>query len=134
MPYEQRVQWVDILRSKGVKVIFENGPILDEARHLYARGLIGLNWSSLDDLNCRAFELPAMKLAPVMNLVSDVGKFFIQGNHYLGFREMGEAVEQVMWLLEHSGSLSTMASDAYENVLPHTYDARVEQILKAAGF
>ena len=75
-----------------------------------------------------------MKLAPVMNLVSDVGKFFIQGNHYLGFREMGEAVEQVMWLLEHSGSLSTMASDAYENVLPHTYDARVEQILKAAGF
>ena len=34
MPYEQRVQWVDILRSKGVKVIFENGPILDEARHL----------------------------------------------------------------------------------------------------
>jgi spore maturation protein CgeB len=134
MPYEQRVQWVNELRKRDVSVIFENGPVFDEARALYNRGRIGLNWSSLDDLNCRAFELPAMKLAPVMNLVSDVGRFFDQGTHYLGFKSLPEAVEQVVWLKENPFVAQQMAERAYQNVLPHTYDARVTQILKETGF
>ena len=134
MPYEQRVQWVQELRKRGVSVIFENGPVFDEARALYNRGRIGLNWSSLDDLNCRAFELPAMKLAPVMNLVSDVGKFFTQGKHYIGFKGLPEAVENAVWLKEHPLEMNQMAEAAYQNVLPHTFDARVEQILQECGF
>lgn len=133
MPYEQRVQWVDILRSRGVKVIFENGPILDEARHLYARGSIGLNWSSLADLNCRAFELAAMKLCPVMNGVPDMYHF---DSDIFGdiFNTMDEAVEMVMLNSQYPELATTKADKAYRAVLPHTYDARVEQILKAAGF
>jgi len=34
-----------------------------------------------------------MKLAPVMNLVSDVGRFFKQGIHYQGFVGFSDAVE-----------------------------------------
>ena len=135
MPYEQRVQWVDILRSKGVKVIFENGPILEDARHLYACGKIGLNWSSLDDLNCRAFELPAMKLAPVMNRVTDISKFFKEGTDFMGFSSLGEAVEQVLYLVENPEFRLNMAEQAYQRVLSghHTYDDRIDQILKVVG-
>lgn len=134
MPYENRVQWVQQLRDRGVSVLFENGPVFDEARALYNRGKIGLNWSSLDDLNCRAFELAAMKLAPVMNLVSDIGLFFEQGIDYQGFKSMHEAVENVLWLKEHDRERNEMAEHAYKTVRPHTYDARVEQILKECGF
>lgn len=134
MPYESRVQWVQQLRDRGVSVIFENGPVFDEARQLYNRGRIGLNWSSLDDLNCRVFELAAMKLAPVMNLVSDIGLFFEQGTDYLGFKSMHEAVENVLWLKNHDRERNEMAEHAYNKVKPHTYDARVTQILKECGF
>ena len=72
MPYQQRVEWVNALRSKGVRVAFENGPIFDEARDFYSKARIGLNWSSLDDLNARVFELMAMGLAPVLNRVTDL--------------------------------------------------------------
>ena len=129
-----RVQCIEELKKRGLNVFTENGPVFDEARAIYNRARIGLNWSTLDDLNCRAFELPAMKLAPVMNLVSDIGKFFVQGEHYLGFRELPEAIENVMWLKEHPLELNQLAERAYQNVLPHTFDARVEQILRTCGF
>lgn len=134
MPYEQRTQWVNQLRAKGLSVIFENGPIFDEARVAYNRGRIGLNWSSLNDLNARAFEIPAMKLAPVMNLVPDIGRFFDQGIHYQGFTNLQEAVEAVMWLKDNPGKCKDMADDAYKNVQGQTYDARIELLLEECGF
>jgi hypothetical protein len=134
MPYENRVLWVNELRKRGVSVIFENGPVFDEARALYNRGRIGLNWSSLDDLNCRAFELPAMKLAPVMNIVPDIGKFFVDGEDYLGFTSLSEAVEKVLWLKENPEKAHKIAEHGYNTVKPHTFDARIETILKECGF
>ena len=134
LQYPNREAWVSELRRRGVKVIAENGPVFDEARAMYNRGRIGLSWSSRDDLIARAFELPAMKLAPVMNLVPDVGRFFQQGEHYLGFGDLRGAVDRVMELMEHPSYISDLANTAYQNVLPHTYDARVEQILKECGF
>ncbi len=134
MPYENRVQWINELRNRGVSVIFENGPTFDEARTLYNRGKIGLNWSSMNDLNARTFELPAMKLAPVMNLVSDIGRFFEQGIHYSGFTNLSDAVENVVWLKEHPVECKKMAEEAYKNVQGQTYDARIEKILEECGF
>jgi spore maturation protein CgeB len=134
MPYENRVQWVNELRSRGMNVIFENGPVFDEARELYNRGRIGLNWSSMDDLNCRAFELPAMKICPVMNYVPDMQRFFEPDEDYLQFTTMREAIEKTMWAKLNPDLASAMAERAYQKVLPHTYDERVTQILKETGF
>lgn len=135
MPYEQRVQWVNELRKRGVSVIFENGPVFDEARALYNRGRIGLNWSSLLDLNCRVFELMAMKLCPVINRVPDLGEFFQKEYDYIEFdgNNLNSAVEAVMTAKEHPDWAEAVAQHAYKAVQPHTYDARVEQILKECG-
>lgn len=134
MPYQTRVEWVNALKARGVSVIFENGPVFDEARAAYARGSIGLDWSSMDDLNARAFELPAMKLAPVLNLVPDIGRFFDQGVHYEGFTDLREAVERVVWLKENPLEREAMAEQAYYKVAGQTYDARIGQILKECEF
>lgn len=133
MPYQQRVDWVNELRRKGVNVYMENGPVFEEAREIYNRAKIGLNWSSLDDLNCRAFELPAMKLYPIMNWVSDMGEFEFTKECGI-FRDLPTAVEEVMWAMEHPEEAKAQAELAYQKVLPHTYDARVEQILADCGF
>lgn len=134
LQYPKRELWVSELRKRGIKVIAENGPVFDEARALYNRGRIGMSWSSMDDLIARAFELPAMRLAPVMNIVPDIGKFFEQGIHYFGFTSLDEAIERVVWLKEHPVQARSLADEAYWNVLPHTYNKRVEQILIECGF
>lgn len=134
LQYGHREEWIRELRKRGISVIAENGPVFDEARQLYNRGKIGLNWSSLQDLNARAFELPAMRLAPVMNLVPDIGRFFEQGIHYQGFTNLNEAIERVVWLKEHPIKLNQMANEAYKNVQGHTYDARIDTVLQECGF
>lgn len=131
MPYEHRVQWVEALRAKGVSVLFENGPVFDEYREINNRARIGLNWSSLDDLNARAYELPAMKLAPVMNKVSDLER---SGIECATFTTLPEAVEAVMYLKEHDDARKELAELAYKSVLGQTYDSRISQIFKMAGF
>lgn len=133
MPYAQRVEWVNQLRARGVKVLFENGPVFDEAREMYNRGKIGLNWSSKDDLNCRAFELPALKLFPVTNWVTDMKEYPI-GMFGHVFTTMDEAIEIVVWAKEHPEEAKREAEFAYNVVKPHTYDARVQTILEECGF
>lgn len=133
MPYPQRVEWINELKRHGVKVHMENGPIFDEARALYNRAKIGLNWSSMNDLNCRAFELPAMKLYPVMNYVSDIGEFDFH-EHCGIFRDLPSAVDEVLWAMNNPKNAQELAEEAYQAVLPHTFDERVAQILRESGF
>jgi spore maturation protein CgeB len=112
-------------------VLFENGPVFDEYREINNRARIGLNWSSLDDLNARAYELAAMKLAPVMNVVTDLDA---SGIECATFRTLPEAVEAVMYLKEHDDKRLELAGDAYRSVQGQTYDARISQIFKEVGF
>lgn len=133
MPYPERIQWVNALRERGVSVIFENGPVYDEARALYNRGRIGLNWSSMKDLNARAFELAAMKLYPVVNHVPDMDLH--PCFKYFGYyRSMDAAIANVNWAVNHRGEAEGLAEQVYKDIQGQTYDARVNQILKECGF
>ncbi len=133
MPYENRVQWVNELRKRGVSVLFENGPVFDEYREMNNRARIGLNWSSMDDLNARAFELPAMGLAPVMNFVPDLSLFDFYKSTLI-FNNLNEAIEQVLWLKTHPVEQEALAKSAYQEVQGQTYDARIQQIFTECGF
>ena len=131
LPYEHRVQWVAALRAKGVSVLFENGPVFDEYREMNNRARIGLNWSTLDDLNARAYELAAMKLAPVMNIVSDLER---SGIECATFTTLPQAVEAVVFLKENDKARNELAELAYRSVQGETYDKRVQTIITMAGF
>jgi hypothetical protein len=133
--YEHRNRLVNALRSKGRSVIYELGPIFDEYRQLNCRAKIGLNWSSLQDLNARAMELLAMERIAVMNRVPDM-KFvgMEDGKHFLGFDTLEEAISQVDWALSHEEEAKVIAKQGREFVLAnHTYDIRVNEILKTVG-
>lgn len=135
MAYPNRVEWVNRLRAEGIFVAFENGPIFDEYRELANSAVIGLNWSSLDDMVARVFEIMAMGLVPVINRVPDLKEFFIEDVHYLGFSGMDEAVAKVKWAKENSSDAAVIAENARKLVWNnnHTYDNRVNQIMKECG-
>jgi len=128
--YHHRNLLVDKLRKSGVKVYYDLGPSFDEARTIYNQAPIGLNWSSKEDLTARVFELLGMKRLAVVNRVPDLPKFFEDGKDLIAFNTLDEAVEKVLYYLKNEGEMEAIARQGHETVKPHTWDARVEQILE----
>lgn len=132
--YRQRDDLVNGLRSAGFTVNYDLGLIYDEYREANNKARVGLNWSSLQDLPARVFEVMAMKMVCLTNRVPDLGLHFEEGKHYLGFSTVQEAVEKMGWIKNNPDKVTQIAQSAYELVVDqHTYDIRVDTILKTAG-
>jgi hypothetical protein len=130
LQYPQRTDLVNRLIAKGKRVYYDNGPVFDEYRELYCSSKIGLNWSSKMDLNARCFELLAMKVCAVMNLVPDLKTFFVPDDHFISFLDINEAETKILSLLENEDKRNEIAEAGYRKVQGHTYDARVQQMLE----
>lgn len=128
--YQNRNTLVEQLRARGVDVYYELGPCFDEARALYNQAPIGLNWSSLQDLTARVFELLGMRRLAVVNRVPDLDRFFVDGADVLAFDTLEEAVDKVLYALAHPDEAEAIANQGHETVQPHTWDARVTEILE----
>lgn len=134
--YPVRDEWVSRLQSKGVKINYRIGDIYDEYREENNKAWIGLNWSSLQDVTARVFEIMAMRLVPVINRLPGLDELgFEDGRHYLGFSNMDEAVEKVLWAKNNPDFAKQIALEAYQFVHNHdmTYDNRIRQILSEFG-
>lgn len=129
--YQQRNQLIDALRRNGIDVYYDLGPVFDEARALYNQAPIGLNWSSLQDLTARVFELLGMRRLAVVNRVPDLENFFEDGKHLIAFDSLPQAVESVVHYVENSKEATKIANAGHKAVKPHTWDARIDQILEA---
>jgi glycosyltransferase involved in cell wall biosynthesis len=130
LQYEQRTRLINKLVSRNKKVFYDIGVVFDEYRRVYNASKIGLNWSSLLDLNARCFELLAMGSCAVMNRVPDLPTFFTDGEHYVGFDDMDEAETKILQLLEDDDMREEISSAGHRKVQFHTYDARVQQMLE----
>lgn len=134
--YPQRDEWVRRLQGLGIKVNYRIGDIYDEYREENNKAWIGLNWSSLQDVTARVFEICAMKLVPIFNRLPGLDSLgFEEGRHYLGFSSMEEAVEKVLWAKNNRPFAEQIALGAYQfvNSKTHTWDNRVSQILHKTG-
>lgn len=128
-----RVQWIEELKKRGLNVYTENGAVFDEYREIANRARIGLNWSTMNDLNARWFETPAFGLPMVANRVPDAHLFLNEDEDFLTFDSLPEAIDKVLYLKDHPDQAEKIAKSGFDKIQPHTYDARVEQILKDCG-
>jgi spore maturation protein CgeB len=129
--YPQRTVLVDRLRQNGVKVYYDLGPCYDEARAIYNQAPIGINWSSKNDLTARVFELLGMRRLAVVNNVPDLPRFFRDGKDLVTFSSLEEATEKILHYLANEDQLQVIAGQGHETVKPHTWDARINQILES---
>ena len=133
--YAERDKLVNALRASGKNVYYDIGLIFDEYRELNNKATIGLNWSSLMDINARTFEMMAMKQVPVINRLPHFEELgFCENQNYLGFDTAEEGVAKVDWALSHPDEAEAIARSAYQLVHSrHTYEQRIEQIFAEAG-
>ena len=77
----------------------------------------------------------AMMQIPVINRLPHLDELGLEeGHHYLGFDSVEEAVEKVKWALNHENMAWAISLSAHNHVHEHhTYDLRVQQILKEMG-
>ena len=132
LQYEQRNEVVKRLKERGVNVFYEIGHVFDEYREINNKSKVGFNWSSLRDMNARVWELAAMGICAVQNTVPDMPRFFVDGDHYLGFGDARGAVEKVMDALFDDDLREEIGGNAYRKVTAgrHTWDDRVQEILE----
>lgn len=131
--YANRTKLVGQLRGKGYDVAYDVGPCYDDARSIYHSTRVGLNWSSLQDTTARVFEIMAFGIAPVLNHVPDLDAMFTEGEHFMGFDDVNEAVVHVGWCLNNPEVADKMGRQAREAVEPHSWDARMQTVLEEAG-
>lgn len=128
--YANRNLLVDRLMQNGVKVYYALGDVFDEARAIYNQAPVGINWSSKNDLTARVFELLGMRRLAVVNEVPDLPKFFRDGKDLVTFRGLHDAQEKILHYLANEDQLMAIAKQGHQTVQPHTWDARVSQILE----
>jgi hypothetical protein len=79
------------------------------------------------------FELMAMGIAPVLNRVPDLMSMFEDRQDFLGFDTEDQAVSLVTELLDDLEFADWVGRCARKAVEPHSWDARVQQILEDTG-
>ena len=134
LAYDHRVRLITVLSAMGLKIRHGIGDIFDEYRLAYNQSKIALSWSSLQDLPARVFEALGMGLPLVANRVPDMPTFFVDGEHYLGFSDITEAIFQVNRLMRDEDLRHQIADAGHRKVQPHTWDKRITQILSVCGF
>jgi len=135
LKYDKRENIVNRLRDRGLKVLYETGIVLDEYREINNKAKIGINQASLDDLNARAFEIPALGQIEIMTPVTDMQKprhsYFKRAYVY---NNTDEAVEQTLWCLNNLETAKEQLRLMRNEMKNETYEERVKFILKECGF
>jgi spore maturation protein CgeB len=134
--YPQRDGLVQALRGRDYKVLYELGIVYDEYREQNNSAYVGLNWSSLQDINARFFEAMAMKQVLVANRLPHIEELGLEEDrHYLGFDTVEEAVEKVAWARANQFKFAdAIANNGYQLVHErHTYENRIQQIFNDTG-
>jgi glycosyltransferase involved in cell wall biosynthesis len=133
LPYPNRNQLVSRLTGMGFNVRYDVGPCYNDAREIYHRSVIGLNWSSLLDTTARVFEIMAFGICPVLNRVPDLMEMFEEGRHFIGFDTVDQAASRIDTLLNNKDMAQEVGENARRAVEEHTWDARMDHVLKEAG-
>ena len=133
--YGNRVDLARMLRAEGCSVRNDTGIIFDEYREVYHKSRCALSLSSAKDTPVRVWEAFAMAVPLVADRTPDLERFFIEDVHYKGFDTLGEAVNQIRWVLQYPDEAQAMANNAYRVLIKndHTFDNRVKTILEICG-
>jgi len=128
--YDHRQKLITGLRNKGLDVHYSIGQIYDEYREIYNQSKVAISWSSLQDTPARVWESMAMGIPTVCNVTPDMPTFFVEGEHYLGFEDVSDAIDKVLLLLSDEDFREEIGEAGRRKVKPHTWDLRVQQVLE----
>jgi hypothetical protein len=128
--YSNRVDLINNLNALGVRTCFKLGVGKQEIGDLMNESIIGLNWSSMDDLTARVWETMGCGLIPVVNRVTDLRWFFVENEDYLGFSDKAEAIHKITEVLKNPGNYQSLIESYTPKIKHSTWDDRLRVMLE----
>lgn len=98
--YKERVAYFDEIKRRNRRTYFDVGAGKWDAGKIYNQSIVGFNWSSMNDLVCRVFEVGYSDSVLVTNRVPALAEHFKEGIHFFGFDGFSSAVEVSEFVLK----------------------------------
>lgn len=131
--YPNRNRIMIAVGNMGLRTFYSVGQAYGDAARIYHDSLMGLNYSSRDDLTARVFELAAMGVHVIANDVPDLHRFFAPSDLSI-VSSPDEAIEKIVYYADRPDESAKIARRGHKAVAPHTWDARVETIIKGESY
>ncbi len=132
LQYEHRMAALNAMEAQGIKVLNTLGLIYEDYVKAYNKGKIAFVYSSKEDLPARFWEGLAMRRLVLANRVPDLQELeFKEGEDYVGFSTIEEAVEKAKYYSVNDSERERIALNGWKKVQPHTYQERCKTIIKA---
>lgn len=133
--YKDRVQLFEILNRRGAKTKFGLGLGKWDVGNIYSQSKIGVNWSSMDDITARVFEIAACGICPIYNRVPYLDDILTPGVEYIPFTDLLMAQNHVFELLADEERMNQIGAAARARIIKdgHFWDNRVQQMLEIMG-
>lgn len=133
--YPNRIELATKLINKGYNIKIDTGLAFDEYREFCNRGLIGLNWSSREDIIARVYEYMAMRVPMITNRIPLIEKIVPDTVRGLLFDDVSSAVSQFERLYKDDDLREGIITRAYKWVTEggNTYDDRIEKVLEVVN-
>ena len=129
--------YLQALRERYPNSFISHAPYTEIGR-IYSQAKIGFNCSVRDDVNMRMFEILASGTLLVTNRLShdELEQLGLRdGEHLVCYDTPAQLFEVIDRYLRDDGTREAIARRGMERVLQHhTYEHRLQQILKLAGF
>ena len=130
--YQQRVELFTILERRGAKIKFGLGDGKWDVGRIYSQSKIGVNWSSMDDITARVFEIAACGICPVYNQVPYLDEILTPGEDYIPFSDLMYAQNIIIDTLQNEELMIKMGASARAKIVSgkHFWDDRFQQMLE----
>lgn len=128
-----RLEFLDQLFRRVPNFRYGSDAFFEQAALPYIRARCGVNYSIMDDLNMRFFEVQSYGTCLVTNRDAvgwaDLG--FEEWEHFVGFRGIDDAVDKIEFLVKNPCIRERIARRGHMFVRSaHTYGHRLEQIIR----
>lgn len=131
--YENRKELIEKLSKVG-KIAIGMGVLGEEYNNAYNQSRIGLCLSLCGDLPMRVFENAAQGLLVFADNQRDLEKLGMrEGEHYVGFSSIDEAVDKFSYLMNHPKEVSVIAARGKDFLKEHTWESRAKSIISIVG-
>jgi len=107
----------------------------EEYSRMFSRCKIIFNRSMDNDLNMRVFEGISIGRLLLTDKVDGIDDLFEDGEHYVSYKDWNDLNEKIAYYLSHEKEREKIAETGANYVhAEHTYQHRLEAILKTCGF
>lgn len=131
--FRKRAEMLDRI-FKEFPNFFQGQRLFEEAAEKYRLSKIVFNTAADDDINMRCFEATATGSFLLTEKVPHLNELFEDGKHLVTYTTMDEAVEKAKYYLDHEEEREKIAKEGMKHTLKlHTYEKRMEEVLKIVG-